>query len=79
MSTALEEITQSALKLSRRERMALASRLLTADEDGGDTAAEIEAAWEEEILGRIEAIDEGTAVGVPYEEVKRAARERRAK
>ncbi len=78
MATPLEEITQNALKLSRRERMALASRLLTADEDGGDSA-EIEAAWEEEILARIQAIDDGTAVGIPYEEVKRAARERRAK
>jgi putative addiction module component (TIGR02574 family) len=78
MATALEEITQEALKLSRRERMALASRLLTVDDEGGD-AAEIEAAWEEEILARIQAIDDGTAVGIPYEEVKRRARGRRAR
>ena len=76
MATALEEITREALKLSRQERMALASRLLIDDEDGN--SAEIEAAWEEEILARIQAIDDGTAVGISYEEVKRAARDRRA-
>ena len=77
MSAALEDITKEALKLSRQERMALAGRLLI-DNENGDTA-EIEAAWEEEILARIQAIDDGTAVGIPYEEVKRAARDRHAK
>jgi len=43
----------------------------------GDPA--IEAVWEEEIFARIQAIDNGSAVGVPYEEVLRAARDRRAK
>ena len=77
MSTALEEITERALSLSRQERLALANRLLSDDEDRG--AHEIEAAWEEEILARIQAIDDGTAVGIPYEDVIRAARNRRAK
>jgi Putative addiction module component len=30
---------------------------------------EVEAAWEQEILARIQAIDDGTAAGVCYEEV----------
>jgi len=77
MSAALEEITEKALRLSRQERLALANRLLSGDEDGG--SPEMEAAWEEEILTRIQAIDDGTAVGIPYEEVTRAARNRRAK
>jgi putative addiction module component (TIGR02574 family) len=77
MSAALEEITEKAFRLSRQERLALANRLLSDDE--GNATAEIEAAWEEEILTRIQAIDEGTAVGIPYEEVVRAARNRRAK
>ncbi len=76
MSAALEEITEKALRLSRQERLALANRLLTDDEYSD--ASEIEAAWEEEILARIQAIDDGTAVGIPYEEVL-AARNRRAK
>lgn len=77
MSAALEEIAEKALRLSRQEKLALANRLLR-DEEPGESA-EIEAAWEDEIFARIQAIDAGTAVGVPYEEVIRAARKRRAK
>jgi len=77
MSAALEEITEKARALSRQERLTLANRLLSDDEDSD--AMEIEAAWEEEILARIKAIDDGTAIGIPYEEVIRAARDRRAK
>ena len=77
MSAALEEITERALGLSRQERLVLANRLLS-DDHCGDVS-EVEMAWEEEILARIQAIDDGTAVGIPYEEVIRAARSRRAK
>jgi putative addiction module component (TIGR02574 family) len=77
MSAALEEITEKARALSRQERLTLANRLLSDDEDSD--APEIEAAWEEEILARIKAIDDGTAIGIPYEDVVRAARNRRAK
>jgi len=77
MSAALEEITERALSLSRQERLALANRLLSDDRDGD--VSEVETAWEEEILARIQAIDDGTAVGISYEDVIRAARNRRAK
>ena len=76
MSAALEDITKEALRLSRQERLALANRLLSNDQDSD--VSEIEAAWEEEILARIQAIDNGTAVGIPYEEVIRAAQDRLA-
>ena len=76
MSATLEDITEQALRLSRAEKLALANRLLS-DEDQGADSIEIEAIWEEEILARIEAIDNGTAVGVPYDEVVRAARNHR--
>lgn len=71
MSATLEDITEQALRLSRAEKLALANRLLS-DEDQGADSIEIEAIWEKEILARIEAIDNGTAVGVPYDEVVRA-------
>jgi len=77
MSVAFEEITEQALRLPRQQRLALANRLLSDSEDGDASA--IEAVWEEEILARIQAIDNGSAVGVPYEEVLRTARDRRAK
>ena len=77
MSAALEEITKEALKLSRQQRLALAGFLLEIDTPTGNDP-EVEAIWEQEILARIQAIDDGTASGVPYEEVMRAARDRLA-
>ena len=77
MSIAFEEITEKALQLSHQEKLRLANRLLS-DDDAGDIAG-IEAAWEEEIVSRIRAIDSGDAVGIPYEEVIGAARDRRLK
>jgi putative addiction module component (TIGR02574 family) len=71
---ALEDITRDALKLSRRQRLALAGFLLEMDDPGSD--GQVEAAWEQEILARIQAIDDGTATGVSYEEVMRAAQDR---
>jgi len=76
MSAALEEITEKALQLSPQDKLALANRLLS---DQLSDASEVEAAWDEEILARIEAIDNGTAIGVSFEEVIFAARKRRAK
>jgi putative addiction module component (TIGR02574 family) len=76
MSAALEEIAEKALQLSPQDKLALANRLLS---DQLSDASEVQAAWDEEILARIEAIDNGTAIGVPFEEVIRAARKRRAK
>jgi hypothetical protein len=75
MSAALEDITEQALKLSHQERLALAQRLLSEDDDEESSA--IEATWEEEILARSRAIDSGSAVSVPYDQVVRAARDRR--
>lgn len=77
MSAALEEIAEQALKLTKQERLALANRLLS--EEQNEDALAIEAAWEEEILARVQAIDDGSAVGIPYHEVIRAAQDRRAK
>jgi putative addiction module component (TIGR02574 family) len=77
MSVALEDITREALKLSREQRLALAGFLLEID-DPTASDPEVEAVWEQEILARIRAIDDGTASGVPYEEVMRAAQERLA-
>jgi putative addiction module component (TIGR02574 family) len=77
MSTAFEEITKEALKLSRQQRLALAGFLLEMDDPGGNDP-EIEAAWEKEILARIQAVDDGTASAVSYDEVMRAAQDRLA-
>lgn len=72
---ALEDVTREALKLSRQQRLALAGFLLEIDNPSSNDA-EVDAAWEQEILARIQAIDDGTASGVSYEEVMRAAQDR---
>jgi hypothetical protein len=38
----------------------------------------VDAGWELEILARIRAVDDGTAIGVSHEEVMRAAEDRLA-
>jgi putative addiction module component (TIGR02574 family) len=76
MVNALQDITQEALKLTRQQRLALAGFLLELDEPNGD--AQVDAVWEEEIRARIQAIDDGTAVGIPYEAVMREAQKRLA-
>ena len=75
MSSALKEVANEAMKLSRQERLALVGLLLDIEE-GANGSAELEAAWEKELLSRIKAIDDGTAVGVPYDEVMCVAEDR---
>ncbi len=71
MTTALEQITQEALQLPRQQRLALAGFLLELDEASDDP--QVEAAWEQELRTRIQAVDDGTAVGIPYAEAMREA------
>ena len=77
MPRALVEITREASELPREQRLALAEFLLELEESPADS--EVEAAWEEEIQNRIRAIDDGSAKGIPYEQVMREAQNRLAK
>ena len=74
MPNALEQITKEALQLSKQQRLALAGFLLELDEVSDDPQAD--AAWAQEIRARIQAVDAGTAVGIPYEEAMRQAQDR---
>ena len=76
MAKAFEQLTREALELPGHQRLALAGLLLELEDVGDDPDAE--AAWEEEIRARIQAVDDGTAVGIPYEQVMREARKRLA-
>jgi hypothetical protein len=73
MSKALTEITQEAIQLPRQQRLALAGLLLELEDGGSDPQAD--KAWEQEIQARIKAVDEGSAVGISYEEAMRQAQE----
>jgi len=69
MAAGIEEITKKIVKLPRHQRLALIRLLLELDQPG--TSDEIERVWDEEICARVGAVDEGRAVGVPYEEIKK--------
>ncbi|MGO8698115.1 MAG: addiction module protein [Limisphaerales bacterium] len=77
MPRPLVEITREASELPREQRLALAEFLLELEESPADP--EVEAVWEEEIQNRIRAIDDGSAKGIPYEQVMREAQDRLAK
>jgi len=68
MAIEVEKVLEQALSLPQKERLSLARRLLESVEPEFD--AEVERAWEEEIVKRIAQIDLGTAVGRSWEEVK---------
>jgi hypothetical protein len=74
MSKPFDEIANEAAQLPRELRLNLANILLELDES--DHVEGISAVWEQEILARIRAVDEGTAKSATYEEVMRAAEDR---
>jgi hypothetical protein len=74
MSKAFQEIAQEATRLSRAQRLELASLLLELNEDSADVEAS--AAWEREILARIRAVDENQIEGISFEAVMRDAEDR---
>ncbi|MFN2498601.1 MAG: addiction module protein [Pyrinomonadaceae bacterium] len=73
MSKAFEEIAKEATQLSRKQRLDLASLLLELNDDAD---ADVSAEWEQKILARIRAVDEGQAQGISFEEVMREAEDR---
>ncbi len=70
MSKHFEDIAKEAITLPRKQRLSLASLLLELDETVQDEP--LSAAWEEEILARIRALDNGTAASDSYEDVMRS-------
>lgn len=76
MANAIEAVTKEALNLPLHQRLALAGFLLESAEAAPDPEAE--AAWDSEIRDRIQAIDDGRVLGIPYEDVMRDAKKRLA-
>src|SRR5580692_5567932 len=69
MASRMKEITKEAIGLPKYQRLALARLLLDLDQPA--KAGDIEGAWDDEIRARVRAVDEGRAVGVPYENIKK--------
>lgn len=79
MPNTLEIITHEVLELPRPQQIRLAHYLLSLDDE--QVTPEIEAAWDDEIVARLESYRNGRIEAVPFEEVKRdiAARLRECK
>jgi hypothetical protein len=69
MAKILSEITQDALTLSPPQRRTLARILLDLSDEAPDFSPEAESAWEEEIVRRLRAVENGTARSRPVGEV----------
>lgn len=65
----LSEVAKDALELPPSQQLTLARILLDISEPDQDFSADAEAAWEEEISRRIEAVKAGTATSRTLEEV----------
>jgi putative addiction module component (TIGR02574 family) len=69
MATELEKVVEQALSLPGLERLSVARRILESVEP--QASDEVERAWEEEIVRRVEKIDSGTAKFRAWEEIKK--------
>ena len=65
----LSEIAREALELPPGQRLTLARILLDVSEPDQDFSSDVEAAWEEEIGRRLQAVKSGKAQSKSFEEV----------
>ena len=69
MAAELERVVEQALSLPGLERLSVARRILESVEP--EVSEEVERAWEEEIVKRVEKIDSGSAKFRSWEEVRK--------
>ena len=66
MQANIEKLTTELIKLPKRERLEIVRFLLFLDNRSQET--NIDSAWEKEISERVQAVDDGTAIGLDYNE-----------
>jgi putative addiction module component (TIGR02574 family) len=69
MSGEARKLLRAALRLSAKERAAVARSLIKSLDEGSDP--EVEAGWAEEITRRVKEIDEGKTKLLPWSQVRR--------
>jgi len=74
MDTQAQQILQTALMLPPDDRVEIAEWLIQSLDE--ESAADIEAAWAEEIKRRIESIDKCEVQLIPWDEALNSMRER---
>jgi putative addiction module component (TIGR02574 family) len=69
----IADIVESALSMPRPERSYLVTKLIGSLDDDDDI--EVSQEWRSELNRRVEEMRDGTASGIPHDEVMRGARE----
>lgn len=72
MATTIEELAAQAIALAAEDRARLADILLASLP--AEDEADVDAAWDQEIRGRVAAVESGAARLVPAEQVHAEAR-----
>ncbi len=71
----IEEITSELIGLPKRERLEIVRFLLFLDNHSSDSC-DVSSAWEKEITNRVQAVEDGTAIGVDYDHALRKIKNR---
>ena len=69
----LADLVERAFSMPRAERSYLATKLIGSLDDDADI--EVSQEWRDELHPRVEEMRDGTAPGIPHEEVMSGARE----
>jgi hypothetical protein len=77
MQRTIEDITTELIRLPKKDRLEIARFLLFLDNRSSDTN-DTDAAWEQEISDRVLAVNEGTAIGLDYDEAMKKIDKKRA-
>ena len=67
MKRNIKDLTTELIRLPKRERLEIVRFLLFLDNRSQDSEG-IDSAWEQEITDRIRAVDNGTAIGMDYDQ-----------
>ena len=62
----IEELTSELIRLPKRDRLEIARFILFLDSQPSNPA-DVSSSWEAEILDRVRAVEDGTAVGIEYD------------
>ncbi|MCI0695782.1 addiction module protein [candidate division KSB1 bacterium] len=73
MSTVIESIVAQALRMPPKDRAIIAERSISSLDTEVDW--DVEVAWQQEVQRRIEKIDKGEVVCLPWEQVLQRLRE----
>ena len=71
MSKSLADLSRDISELPRQDRFKLARILLNFPDEGTESPETVDAAWDREIVRRLEELESGKAEPVPLAEVKK--------